>query len=111
MPLPSFIKSIKQDNYNLSEDFTNYFVFPKLVSESQNEFKKNKTATKIEELLSILYEKKKIVISGATNSGKSTLLKYLYCALTSTKTPLFLSADGKQRIKSHNFIRHLFEEQ
>ena len=30
MPLPSFIKSIKQDNYNHSEDFTEYFVFPKV---------------------------------------------------------------------------------
>lgn len=27
MPLPSFIKSIKEDTYNLSEDFTDYFVF------------------------------------------------------------------------------------
>lgn len=111
MPLPSFIKSIKQDNYNLSDDFTDYFVFPKLVAESQNEFDKNKTATNIEELTDLLLEKKKLVISGATNSGKTTLLKYLYCSLTNEKTPLFLSADGKQRIKAHNFIRHLFEEQ
>lgn len=111
MPLPSFIKGIKQDNYNLSDDFTDYFVFPKLVAESQNEFDKNKTATNVDELTDLLLEKKKIVISGATNSGKTTLLKYLYCSLTNEKTPLFLSADGKQRIKAHNFIRHLFEEQ
>ena len=111
MPLPSFIKSIKQDNYNLSDDFTDYFVFPKLVAETQNEFERNKTATNFEELLSVLYEKRKLVISGATNSGKTTLLKYLYCSLTNEITPLFLSADGKQRIKAHNFIRHLFEEQ
>lgn len=52
MPLPSFIKSIKQDNYNLSEDFTDYFVFPKLVAETQNEFERNKTAINIEELVS-----------------------------------------------------------
>ena len=111
MPLPSFIKSIKEDNYNLSEDFTDYFVFPKLVAEFQNEFDKNKTVTNIEELTKLLYEKKKLVISGATNSGKTTLLKYLYCALMSEKTPLFLSADYKQRIKANNFIRYLFEEQ
>lgn len=111
MPLPSFIKSIKQDNYNLSEDFTDYFVFPKLVAETQNEFERNKTAINIEELLSILEEKKKLVISGATNSGKTTLLKYLYCSLANEKTPLFLSADGRQHIKTQNFIRHLFEEQ
>lgn len=111
MPLPSYIKGIKQDNYNLSEDFTEYFVFPKLVAETQNEFDRNKTATDIEELLEILNEKKKLIISGATNSGKTTLLKYLYCSLANDKIPLFLSADGKQRIKSQNFIRHLFEEQ
>lgn len=111
MPLPSYIKSIKQDNYNLSDDFTDYFVFPKLVAETQNEFDRNKTATSIEELTDILIEKKKLVISGATNSGKTTLLKYLYCSLSSEKTPLFLSTDGKQRIKAQNFIRHLFEEQ
>lgn len=111
MPLPSFIKSIKQDNYNLSDDFTDYFVFPKLVAETKNEFERNKTATNFEELLSVLYEKRKLVISGATNSGKTTLLKYLYCSLTNEITPLFLSADGKQRIKAHNFIRYLFEEQ
>lgn len=111
MPLPSYIKSIKQDNYNLSDDFTDYFVFPKLVAETQNEFDKNKVATNVEELTKILLEKKKLIISGATNSGKTTLLKYLYCSLANDKTPLFLSADGKQRIKAHNFIRHLFEEQ
>ena len=111
MPLPSYMKTIKQDNYNLSDDFTEYFVFPKMVAETQNEFERNRAATSIEELLQILFEKKKLIVSGATNSGKTTLLKYLYCALTNDKTPLFLSADGKQRIKAQNFIRHLFEEQ
>ena len=111
MPLPSFIKSIKQDNYNLSDDFTEYFVFPKLVSESKNKLDRNKIATNIENLKEILFEKKKLVVSGATNAGKTTLLKYLYCSLAIDKTPLFLGADRKQRIKTHNFIRHLFEEQ
>lgn len=111
MPLPSYIKDIKEDNYNSSEDFTEYFVFPKLVSQTQNEFEKNRTVLDIEELLVVLKEKKKLIISGATNSGKTTLLKYLYCSLIKEKTPLFFSADGKQRIKAQNFIRHLFEDQ
>lgn len=110
-PLPSYIKSIKQDNYNLSEDFTEYFVFPKLVAENRNEFEKSKTATNMEEMLEILDEKKKLIISGATNSGKTTLLKYLYCSLANDKTPLFLSIDGRQNIRVKNFIRHIFEEQ
>lgn len=111
MPLPSFIKSIKEDNYNFSQDFTDYFVFPKLVSVSQNEADQNRFATNVDELKSLLFEKKKLIISGTTNSGKTTLLKYLYCSLTNEITPLFLSAESKQKIKTHNFIRHLFEEQ
>ena len=42
-PLPSFVKVIREDTYNSSEDFTNYFVFPKLVADSQNKYDKNKT--------------------------------------------------------------------
>ena len=30
-PLPSFLKELKEDAYNSSEDFTNYFVFPSLL--------------------------------------------------------------------------------
>ena len=111
MPLPSFIKGIKQDNYIFSYDFTDYFVFPKLVSKSQNEYNKNEIVASVEELTDLLNEKKKIIISGATNSGKTTLLKYLYCTLTNKKIPLYLSADARPNIKAHNFIKHLFEEQ
>ncbi len=111
MPLPSFIKSIKEDSFNLSENFTDYFVFPKLVSKTQNEFHRNISITNFDELNKLLLERKKLIISGATNSGKTTLLKYLYCSFTVEKVPLFLNIDSKQKIKAHNFIKHLFEEQ
>ena len=111
MPLPSYIKGIKQDNYNQSDDFTEYFVFPKLVSKSQNEYNKHEIVASFEELTEILSEKKKLIISGATNSGKTTLLKYLYCLLTNKMIPLYLSADARPNIKAHNFIKHLFEEE
>lgn len=110
-PLPSYVKSIKEDTYNSANDFTDYFVFPKLVAEAKNKFDKSKTISTIEELKEVLYDKRKIIVSGATNSGKSTLLKYIYCSIINEKAPLFLSSDVKQKIKAHNFIKHLFEEQ
>lgn len=110
-PLPSFIKSLKEDTYNVSDNFTEYFVFPKLMSDTHNKNEKEQSAATIEDFKKILSKNKKIFISGATNSGKTTLLKYLYCSLTSEASPLFLSADNKQRLKIHNFIRHLFEDQ
>lgn len=111
MPLPSFIKGLKEDTYNMSKDFTEYFVFPKLTTEVHNNQEKDRSATTIEDFKRILFKHKKLFVSGATNAGKTTLLKYLYCSLTDEMTPLFLSAESKQKLKIHNFIRHLFEDQ
>ena len=111
MPLPSFIKGLKEDTYNMSKDFTEYFVFPKLTTEVHNNQEKDRSATTIEDFKRILFKHKKLFVSGAANAGKTTLLKYLYCSLTDEMTPLFLSAESKQKLKIHNFIRHLFEDQ
>lgn len=110
-PLPSFIKSMKEDSYNLSPDFTQYFVFPKLVSNIKNNLGNNETITNICELKDFISKERRIVVTGAANSGKTTLLKYLYCTFVGENIPLYLSVDNKQRIKANNFIKHLFEEQ
>lgn len=110
-PLPSFVKELKEDTYNSSEDFTKYFVFPKLISERKNEFGKYEEVKSIEELLQHINIKKKLLISGASNSGKSTLIKYLYCTISSIKIPLLLLVDSTTRINPKNFIKRLFEDQ
>lgn len=111
LPLPSYIKSIKEDPYNSSDDFAKYFVFPKLVSEYKNEFGKRKELKTIEEFIDFLEENRKVFISGSTNSGKTTLMKHIFLSMTSSKVPLFLEVDNKTRIKKATFVRHLFEEQ
>lgn len=110
-PLHSFITELKEDTYNMSDDFTKYFVFPKMVAEDKNQFGKHEVFTNMEELISIISEKNRVLITGATNSGKTTLMKYLYCNLCKDKIPLFLSVDTKTKINPHNFIKRLFEEQ
>lgn len=111
MPLPSFVKNVKKDIYNRAEDFTEYFVFPKLVTEQPGNYGKKKTIATLEEAKEILYKKKRLVISGTTNSGKTTLLKYLYCSLMNEQVPLFYSVDDKQKVGTRKFVEHLFEEQ
>lgn len=110
-PLPSFIKSIREDTYNSSPDFTKYFVFPKLVTDYKTNTGKYDEIKTVEELKTILLEKKKIIISGASNAGKTTLLKYLYCSLIDSMVPLLLSVDNHTKIKPNNFVKRLFEEQ
>ncbi len=110
-PLPSFVNSLKEDAYNLSSDFTKYFVFPKLVSKDKNEYGKRDVIGNIDEFATFIKNKRKIIISGATNSGKTTLLKYVFCSFVGKKVPLFLSVDSKTKLNPETFIKHLFEEQ
>lgn len=110
-PSQKFLEEMKYDTYSLADDFTNYFVFPKLIAKSQNEFDKNLSITTLEKFNELLEKKNKLLITGPTNSGKTTLLKYLYFEFLKSKAPLFISSENKHNIKSKNFIKHLFEEQ
>ncbi len=110
-PLPSFIKNIKEDPYNSSDDFTKYFVFPKLVSKYKNEFGRQEELKNADELITFIENNKKVFITGTTNSGKTTLMKYLFILLSNNKVPLLMTIDNKTRIRKQNFIKHLFEEQ
>ena len=110
-PLPSFLKSIREDAFNASSDFTKYFVFPKLETDYKNKFGKYDEVKTVEELIETILEKKKILITGASNAGKTTLLKYLYCSLIGKKVPLLLAIDSHTKIKHNKFVKRLFEDQ
>ena len=111
MPIPSFIKNLKNDGCSLSDDFNKYFVFPKLVVESQKDYIKRKNISTYDELIECLEENKVLFISGDTSSGKTTLLKYIYCEISKNKLPILFSADSKKKINIDYFVKHLFEEQ
>lgn len=108
-PSSSFIMQLKEDNYNSSDDFTKYFVFPKLEPSLKDDV--DKTITTIEDFEKILLDKRKIIISGQSNSGKTTLLKYFYLSLFDDKKPLLLDASNRQRLRKDSFIKNLFEDQ
>lgn len=111
VPLQSFIKEIKNDTYNSSKDFTKYFAFPNLVIEQKNDFGKNKEIKTEEELKEYINAKKRLLIYGPSNSGKTTLLKYLYLDFYYRKIPLLFSVDSTTKIRLNNFIKRLFEDQ
>lgn len=115
-PSKTFIKKIKEDTFGQFDDFTSYFVFPQLRSDSHKEFEggleeRCEEIDNIENLISLIEDKKKVLITGAASSGKTTLLKSLYIGLIGKKVPLFLSGEERTSIKVENYVRHLFEEQ
>lgn len=108
-PLPSYLQTLKEDSYNFDEDFTQYFVFPKLVAEYKSRYGNHEEITTIKELNEEIWKSKRLLITGASNSGKTTLLKYIYCNIANTIMPLFLSIESNSKLT--NLTKHLFEEQ
>jgi len=101
MPLPKYLEKLKEDPYNTFEafnDFTKYFVFPKLVTNYKSNPKKHEEIKKFDDFIKVLNNRKHLIVSGAESSGKTTLLKYLFISLTQTKVPLFFSIENNSSI-------------
>lgn len=110
-PRPSFMKDIKADSRRkLSNEFVDYFVFPRLRREMQDAYKSNEYIQSYDEFLSHIALRHMAVIYGESNSGKSTLLRYLYIRLTEKSIPLYWDVE-KEKLSINNLIRHLFNTQ
>lgn len=96
--------------HDISPDFRDYYVFPRIQSEdhivsSTHEFTAEDAF--IEEIL----QKKKILISGGYNSGKSTLLRKLFLQLSDMDyTVLFCDIDSIRGKKADRIIKNCFED-
>lgn len=110
-PLPSYVKELKTDEYNLQTDFTKYFVFPKLAIEKFNDYGKTQEIKDYKSLYKLIQDHKKLIISGNTNYGKTTLLKYIYLSMQKNYVPLLWHLESGMKINRNNLIKHLFEEQ
>jgi predicted phosphodiesterase len=108
--LPSYIKEIKEDQYTTSDDFTRYFVFPQLISDQKDKLAKNTKIASHEDFIKFIETYKRILIFGPSNSGKTTLLKNTYCSIQPGLVPLLFSVDSTTNVKSHNFVKRLFED-
>ena len=112
VPSAAFLKSIREDSYCSTKDFTKYFVFPKLTSEEKNEFGKYKIIENSDSFFTYLTDNPRIILSGTSNSGKTTLMKYLYIELIeSGMFPLFIEIDSSTKLKKDKFIKQYFSEQ
>ena len=110
-PRPSFLKDIKADSRsNFANEFIEYFVFPRLRRKMQDAYKSNEFIQSYEEFYSHIATRYMVVIDGESNSGKSTLLRYLYIRLAEKAIPLYWDVE-KETLSINNLIKHLFSTQ
>ncbi len=107
-----FLEDISRDNQKRKVD--DYYVFPSL---TYNIFKENEDIEKhtVEteyELIDIISEYTKIIITGEHKAGKTVLAKKLFRQfLSQGKTPLFITASDINKKKIEKTIEYVFTEQ
>lgn len=114
IPNDSFLEIIKQDEKRKiikENDFTKYFVFPKMRVEHESEYVTKKEIDSEDEFLKLLYEQKNINIVGGDSYGKSTILKSIYLSLINHKVPLFFSVIDMDGNRIDKIIKRVFEDQ
>lgn len=95
--------------HDIAKDFRDYFVFPRIQAEDQDgtigrEFIDEKSF--VDEILS----KKKVLIAGGYNSGKSTLLKSLFFRLSDDFIVIYCDINSVRDKNTTRIIRNCFED-
>lgn len=105
-PTEKYINDLLSDRQNISNLFTDYYVFPKLIVKGElfsDDYIDNIDVNKI---FDILKKEKIIKITGNASVGKSALLKYLYLkAKEYGYVPLFI----EKRSYSENIIEKIIK--
>ena len=113
-PTREYLDKLLSDRSGLSEHFTAYYVFPKLVPDG-GLFQDNSTipeALDADALFDAVSKAKIISISGPSNAGKTSLLKYLYAeSVKKGFFPLYLEQKDYRDSKIEKMFQGLYEDQ
>lgn len=111
-PCNSYIEYLKKDTKNqISQDFRQYFVFPKLTYRRRNKNTDNLEINNMSDFILALKEKKLVNIAGDENYGKTTLLKNIFLETASKYIPIYFDVDDIKGLSIDKTIKHVFEVQ
>ena len=94
---------------NLSANFTDYFVFPRIETETYGDAR-SKEFLDIESFIRELYLQKRALITGTSGCGKTSLLKALFLKLSEEKCVIYCDIDTIKNKDSCKIIKNNFEE-
>lgn len=100
----SLCKDVKHD---ISQDFRDYFVFPRIEAEEQKGTMSREYTTE-EDFIAMLLERRKILITGGYNSGKTALLKSLFLRLSKDFVVIFCDISDIRGKKIERIIKNCF---
>ena len=109
--LPEFEQKLLTDNKhpNLSTNLQNYYVFPRIQEEDTSRNLHNEYIDE-ESFIREILKKKKVIIYGMPNIGKTTLLKRLFLKLRDNYILLFCSTENIHGKNTKRMIKDSYEE-
>ena len=111
VPCEPFLDTFLEDKQQLATRFTEYYVFPKLVPENKDFDSEYSECIDEDGVFASLLRNRYVRISGKTNSGKSTLIKYLYYkSIERGFSPLYIE-QRKYDSRIEKMFRDMFELQ
>lgn len=109
-PKEEYIKALlRDDKFAISDRITDYFVFP-LLYKKISEKKSYKELDEIENLFSEIESEKRLCIQGNNDSGKTTLARFLFASMSSTKVVIYLDSENIRKATSENIVRDSFAQ-
>lgn len=107
---PEYLTKLKADTRrNISKSFEDYFVFPRIESESLPD-KTSREFIDENSFITEIKDKKKVIITGVSEIGKTTLLKELFLHFSEEYCVISIDTEN---IKSRNYdkvVKETFEE-
>lgn len=105
-----YVSSLLTDaKYSLSENISDYFVFPDLRTSVSKQYSAARSIRKMADLIAYITENKYVAIVGGSNSGKTTLLKMLFTALQSGYAVLYCGIDDITGRSQENILKELVQ--
>ncbi len=104
-----YSKILNDSRRNLSDNFTDYFVFPRIETEAYGETQSKEFLT-MDAFLAEISAQKRVLITGANDSGKTFLLKALFLKLVQEKCVLYCDIDTIKNKESKKIVRSNFED-
>ena len=111
MPTDEFMSNFLTDpKSSISNDFREYFVFPRLQSEDGIKVKQKEFVSE-ESFFAEIVSRKRVIICGLDDFGKTTLLKHLFFAFANSDyVPLYCDIDNIKGKHPDRIIKTCFED-
>lgn len=108
---PEYASSLIQDmkQHNVSKDFRDYFVFPRIQIENQDG-SNGKEYVDIDAFADEILSRGRVLITGGHNCGKSALLRSLFFHFSDDYAVIFCSTDDIRGKRADRIVRNRFED-